>query len=200
MPPARLSCKCGQRRQAVAYDRAHAVCSALRSDRPVLLAASPPDSSILVGSCEYTRWSGNRALTPMASRGPTGTPATMVATALTVIVALALLLYSAAAIAAAGLDWLGITRQPEETNWKGSKIALYRTDGGATSGYGVIVRQERAIFPGVLLVRKIGDLYPCGVLTVASTKEGISVIPPTPQSCTDLQSSRTYTLKPHIYF
>jgi hypothetical protein len=118
-------------------------------------------------------------------------------TALTVIVAMPVLIYSFVAIAASGFNLIGITLQP---GWKGSRIVTYLTNGGATTDYGLIVRQERAIFPGVLLVRKIDDLYPCAELTVTSTGDGISVTPPTPRSCADLQSTRAYSLKPHVYF
>jgi hypothetical protein len=38
-------------------------------------------------------------------------------------------------------------------------VRAYETNGGATTDYGLVVRQERAIFPGVLLVKNVYDEY-----------------------------------------
>jgi hypothetical protein len=38
-------------------------------------------------------------------------------------------------------------------------VRAYETNGGATTDYGLIVRQERAIFPGVLLVKNVYSEY-----------------------------------------
>ncbi|WP_426059749.1 hypothetical protein [Hymenobacter sp. B1770] len=38
-------------------------------------------------------------------------------------------------------------------------MAVYRTNGGATTAYGIVVRQERPLVPGVLLVRNVFAQY-----------------------------------------
>jgi hypothetical protein len=43
---------------------------------------------------------------------------------------------------------------------QGGRLTVYETDCGAPCDFGVVVRQERAILPGVLLVRDIFSVYP----------------------------------------
>ena len=40
------------------------------------------------------------------------------------------------------------------------RVRMYRTDCGATCAYGVAVRQERKILPGIALVRQLSGFYP----------------------------------------
>lgn len=43
----------------------------------------------------------------------------------------------------------------------GGQVSVYRTNGGATAGQGIVVRHERALIPGVLLVvREVYGKYP----------------------------------------
>jgi hypothetical protein len=84
--------------------------------------------------------------------------------------------------------------------WRGSEIRLYRTDGGATTDYGVVLRQERTVLPGLRLVRRIDDFYPCYSLGVASTEDGIAVAGGAPE-CEGLAGlRREYRLKSFVYF
>jgi hypothetical protein len=62
-----------------------------------------------------------------------------------------------------------------ETPWRGSHVRLYRIDCGATTDYGVVIRQELNLFPGVQLVRRLDTFYPCASLDSTSTDSGISV-------------------------
>jgi hypothetical protein len=39
-------------------------------------------------------------------------------------------------------------------------VAVYRTNGGATTAFGIVVRQECHVVPGVVLVRQLADEYP----------------------------------------
>lgn len=39
-------------------------------------------------------------------------------------------------------------------------LAIYRTNGGATTSFGIAVRQECRILPGLLRVRDVWDAYP----------------------------------------
>jgi hypothetical protein len=41
-----------------------------------------------------------------------------------------------------------------------SRVVVYRTDGGATTAYGILVRQEQEILPGVLRVAELATAYP----------------------------------------
>ena len=40
------------------------------------------------------------------------------------------------------------------------RLAIYRTDGGATTSFGIVIQQERAILPGVVLARAVFHAYP----------------------------------------
>ena len=39
-------------------------------------------------------------------------------------------------------------------------LAVYRTNGGAMTSFGITVRQECVLIPGILLVRRVWDAYP----------------------------------------
>ena len=41
-----------------------------------------------------------------------------------------------------------------------SQVVIYRTDAGALTAVGIMVRQERTLIPGVLLVRELEDFSP----------------------------------------
>lgn len=45
-------------------------------------------------------------------------------------------------------------------NLKSFSVTAYRTNGGATTAYGIVVQQEKKILPGVLLVKKLYKEYP----------------------------------------
>lgn len=51
----------------------------------------------------------------------------------------------------------------------GRDLHVYRTSGGATRGYGVIVRQELPMLPGVRLVREVYRRYPAEDATIEAT-------------------------------
>jgi hypothetical protein len=87
-----------------------------------------------------------------------------------------------------------------ETHWKGSDVRFYRTDGGATTDFGVVIRQEKPLFPGVLLVRRIDDFYPCYSLDATATDYGFTINDER-SNCSALpHRQREYRLKPFVYF
>ncbi len=87
-----------------------------------------------------------------------------------------------------------------ETPWNGSAVRFYRTDGGATTDYGVVIRQERAVFPGVLVVRRVDDFYPCYEMDAIPTDPGVAITGKD-SDCTALsEQRREYRLKPFVYF
>jgi hypothetical protein len=87
-----------------------------------------------------------------------------------------------------------------ETHWKGSEVRFYRTNGGATADFGVVIRQERRLIPGVVLVRHLDGFYPCYSLDAASTDVGVA-IKKERSGCSGFQEQlRVYRLKPFLYF
>jgi hypothetical protein len=87
-----------------------------------------------------------------------------------------------------------------ERAWKGSRVVLYLTNGGATTDFGVVIRQERVMLAGILLVRRIEDFYPCQSLEVKSTDEGIEISDPS-SSCKGFSGrNKGYRLKSFVYF
>jgi hypothetical protein len=86
---------------------------------------------------------------------------------------LAVLLGSAmTALAFKGGDDMSF-RRVAELPWNGTFVRLYLTDGGATTDYGIVVRHERAIAPGVVLVRNLDDFYHCASLDLEGTRDGV---------------------------
>jgi hypothetical protein len=45
-----------------------------------------------------------------------------------------------------------------ELGW--TQVAAYQTNGGAMTSFGMIVRQERRLFTGVMLIRELANVYP----------------------------------------
>ncbi len=87
-----------------------------------------------------------------------------------------------------------------ETRWKGSEVRFYRTNGGATTDFGVVIRQERNLIPGVVLVRRLDDFYPCFSLDAASTDVGIAISDGRSECRGFQEQQRDYRLKPFLYF
>lgn len=49
---------------------------------------------------------------------------------------------------------------PTAEIWQGAvRVRAFQTDGGTTTDYGLWVRQERRIFPGILIVRDLHNVY-----------------------------------------
>jgi len=87
-----------------------------------------------------------------------------------------------------------------EAHWKGSDVRFYRTNGGATTDFGVVIRQERTLLPGVLLVRRIDDFYPCFSLDAISADHGITITAKRSDCSAFADQRREYRLKPFVYF
>ena len=90
-------------------------------------------------------------------------------------------------------------RRIAELPWNGTFVRLYRTDGGATTDYGIVVRHERAILPGVVLVRNLDDFYPCASLDLAGTRDGVR-LKDERSYCTGFSAAnRDYPLRRFVY-
>jgi hypothetical protein len=85
---------------------------------------------------------------------------------------------------------------------EGGRVAIYRTNCGATCAFGIAVRQERRLFWRLLLVRHLGGFYRADEATYeALNPRRVRVsVPPyvaTPGSPT---RSDVYEIKPWLYF
>jgi hypothetical protein len=87
-----------------------------------------------------------------------------------------------------------------ETEWKRSAVRQYRVNGGATTDFGVEIRHERAILPGVLIVRTLDTFYPCHSLKVVSTSEGVQIEDDRSDCESFSGQRRSYRLKRFVYF
>lgn len=56
-----------------------------------------------------------------------------------------------------GIDYSNERLRSER--FRGGKILVYRTNGGATTSYAIVLRQECGIFPGVSIVRTLTTRY-----------------------------------------
>lgn len=72
-----------------------------------------------------------------------------------------------------------------------SRIAVYRTNGGAMTSFGVAFRHERLVFPGVRVVKGVGGFYPCYDGTVVPTAPSVVEL-----SCSDGATRGTYPSGP----
>jgi hypothetical protein len=52
-------------------------------------------------------------------------------------------------------------------------IGVYRTNGGATTSYGIVLRQECQIAPGILVVRNVGREYPAHTVQLENLGEDV---------------------------
>ena len=84
--------------------------------------------------------------------------------------------------------------------WQGSEVILYRTNGGATTDFGVVIRQERTLLPGVKVVRNLADFYHCCALSATPTGSGVAITDEGAECKALGVSRRDYALKPHVYF
>ncbi len=122
------------------------------------------------------------------------------ARALAIGLCVPLLLYSA--VAAFGMVITSDTTfdRIAETKWRGSAVRLYRASGGATGDFGVVIRQERAIFPGVLLVRTLDDFYHCHSLDAVGSGEGVQIEDKRSDCDAFPGQQKSYRLKSFVYF
>ncbi len=90
--------------------------------------------------------------------------------------------------------------QLAEAPWNGTAVRLYRTNGGATTAFGVEMRQERDLIPGIRLVRSVDSWYRCYELAVTPNSHGIELRDPTQACETFGTENRTYPLKKFVYF
>ena len=74
-------------------------------------------------------------------------------------------------------------------------LAVYRTNGGATTAYGIVVRQEQPVFPGILLVRNVFSRYPLEHVACQLSGPRLTI-----RQSTSGQVLQEITLKRFLYF
>ncbi len=82
-----------------------------------------------------------------------------------------------------------------------SQVNVYRTNGGATTSFGIVVREERHLLPGLLITKIIHTAYAAydaEVTTIGSDAITISIPPYRPNERPT--SVHTITLAPFLYF
>lgn len=82
-----------------------------------------------------------------------------------------------------------------------SRVRVYRTNGGATTSFGIVVRQERPLIPGLVVTKNVYAAYPAydaEVTAVEPNKITISVPPYRPNEPSSRPES--IQLKPFVYF
>jgi len=93
-----------------------------------------------------------------------------------------------------------------EAPWRETIVRVYRTDGGATTGFGVQVRQERLVLAGMLvLVRRIDGFYPCRSVEIYTTETGVRLAARAGDSCSgflrrQVPPSKEYPLREFVHF
>jgi hypothetical protein len=127
--------------------------------------------------------------------------------AIAIVVVLPLMFYSALFLLGSAMTSFAFKNSHDlsfdgfaRTRWKGSDVRFYRINGGATTDFGIVIRQERVLLPGVELVRNIDTFYPCYSLNARSTDDGIIVTDEHSECGAFAESRREYRLKPFIYF
>lgn len=93
------------------------------------------------------------------------------------------------------------TGRAGEIDWNGSRVRLYRTnDAGVFTRFGMDVRQELRLVPGLILVRDLDSFYPCSALRISRFEHGVAVQGDA-ASCAGAGGIRhEYRLKPQLYF
>jgi hypothetical protein len=83
-----------------------------------------------------------------------------------------------------------------------SQVSVYRTDGGALSSFGVLIRQEMAIFPRVLLVKRLDFFYPAyeAKINLLSKNKVEAVIIPSSSYRDQPEKTYTFIIKDWVYF
>jgi hypothetical protein len=82
-----------------------------------------------------------------------------------------------------------------------ARVRVYRTNCGATCDYGVVIRHERPVLPGVLLVRELGSWYHAGAAELAADPAGVrAVVTETSRDYRGPVGPHLLTVRPWVYF
>jgi hypothetical protein len=61
-----------------------------------------------------------------------------------------------------------------------SQLVAYRTDGGATTSFGVVLREERTLLPGLRRIRRVDFVYPASdvIIEIQTNGDMVCTFPP----------------------
>jgi len=86
-----------------------------------------------------------------------------------------------------------------QLNVGSSSIVVYRLDGGATTDFGLLARQERQIIPGLYLVRNLETFYPAYSASCETTSPETALIKVAPYEDRG-PLEKKYTIARFVYF
>lgn len=69
----------------------------------------------------------------------------------------------------------GAAESAGDFSWQGTRVRSILINGGATTDYLLELRQEKAIAPGLLLVKSLGTYYGCAGAEVRPTSAGLQI-------------------------
>jgi hypothetical protein len=75
------------------------------------------------------------------------------------------------------------------------QVAVYRTNGGATTAYGIVVRQEQGLVPGVVLVKQLFSKYGISYINYTKVGDQLTIIDPS-----STLETHEVCLKRFVYF
>lgn len=82
-----------------------------------------------------------------------------------------------------------------------SRVRVYRTDCGATCDFGVVIRHERPVLPGVLLVREMESWSHAGAADLAASPGGVrAIITETSRGYRGPGGPHVLAVHPWVYF
>lgn len=88
----------------------------------------------------------------------------------------------------------------ETVQYRGYRVSLYRTNGGATTDFGIQARQEIEIIPGLLIVRRIAMFYPAYSAHSQRMGKNKVLLIVQPYGLEQKGTSRTFVLRRFVYF
>lgn len=167
---------------------------------PVIRTASPAANAAMLLTAFLLPWLAAFRLRLLPARWPR--------TALFLSV-LPFLVYSAVLTPAIASHISGVLKHGQDSSFEpiaeaaanGSLIRLYRTNGGATTSFGIAVWQVRAILPGLLIVRPLSGFYPAndGSIDVVDAEHVRIRVPPY-GSDRSSEDEAVYRVRRWVYF
>ena len=80
------------------------------------------------------------------------------------------------------------------------EVALYRTNGGAMTSFGIAVRQEKSVLLGLRIVRQLEGFYPADAATYRVLGPDVICVEVPPYGDKAGRRSATYHLNRSVYF
>jgi hypothetical protein len=71
-------------------------------------------------------------------------------------------------------------------DYQNQKISAYRSNGGAATSFGIIVRSEKQVLPGIIKVRTLYDRYRCMFVDLAIKSDSLVIVPDNNESLKEI--------------